>query len=55
VSESYEEALVYFKKFDELEKVLSDKNPPKKDFTKLLSENSYKGFVDKILKIIKEN
>nr|WP_321266975.1 hypothetical protein [uncultured Sulfurimonas sp.] len=50
---TYSEAIVFFKTYKDIEKVLL-KKPPKKDFKRLLQENSYKAFVDKILGIIKE-
>lgn len=53
--EPYEEALVYFKTFNDLQNILLNKNVPQKDFTRLLEENSYKSFVGKILKVIGEN
>ena len=50
--ESYEEALLYFKTPQDLQEILSAPEPPKRDFTQLLSENSYERFVEKILAII---
>jgi len=50
---AYSEAVIYFKTFQDLEKILH-KKPPKKDFKRLLRENSYQGFVDKILKVVEE-
>ena len=51
---SYSDALIYFKTFKDIEKVLL-KKAPKKNFKRLLEENSYDAFVDKILNIIEEN
>lgn len=50
---TYNEALIYFKTFSDVEKVLL-KKPPKKDFKRLLQENSYETFVDKILNTIEK-
>lgn len=51
---TYEEAIVFFRTKKELETILLS-SAPKKDFTQLLQENSYKSFVEKLLKIIQEN
>ncbi|ABB43464.1 hypothetical protein Suden_0183 [Sulfurimonas denitrificans DSM 1251] len=50
---SYSEAVVFFKTFEDIEKVLLKKSP-KKDFKRLLQENSYKGFIQKLLNIIND-
>lgn len=50
---SYSEAVCFFKTIDDIEKILL-KKPPKKDFTRMLEENSYDNFVDKILNTLKE-
>lgn len=52
---TYEEAMYYFKTFDDLQKIISDNTTPQKDFTRLLKENSYDNFVDKILADIEKN
>ncbi len=51
---AYSEALIYFKTYEDIEKALT-KKPPKKDFKRLLKDNSYDTFVDKILATVKEN
>lgn len=50
---SYSEAVIFFKTFEDIEKILQ-KKPPKKDFKRLVQENSFKAFVDKMLSIVKE-
>jgi len=52
---TYEEAVIYFRTTNDLEKILQNDNIPKKDFTNLLEENSYKHFITKILDIVKED
>lgn len=50
----YEEALEYFKTPEDLKHILFNDDIPNKDFTKLLSENSYEYFVDEIINTIKK-
>jgi hypothetical protein len=50
---NYNEALCYFNTFQSLEKILQNDVVPKKDFTKLLKENSYDGFSKRLLNIVK--
>ena len=50
--ESYDEAFCYFNTFQSLEDILKNDKVPKKDFSRLLEENSYNSFSKKILKII---
>ena len=53
VDDSYEEAVVYFKTFEDLAKIMI-REVPQKDFTRLLFENSYKKFVDKIIQRVEK-
>ena len=50
--ENYDEALCYFNTFQSLEDILKNNEVPKKNFSRLLEENSYNSFSKKILKII---
>ena len=50
----YNEAFIYFRTQEDLARILKDP-VPKKDFSRLLKENSYEYFVQKILKIVKDN
>jgi len=50
----YDEAVEYFKTQQDLIDILNQKEIPKKDFTRLLKENSYSTFVKKMVDIIKD-
>lgn len=52
--ENYEDALYYYKTSHDLEKILHS-DIEEKDFTTLLSSHTYKDFVEKIIKTVKEN
>ncbi|MCF6340346.1 MAG: hypothetical protein L3J10_06325 [Sulfurimonas sp.] len=51
----YEEAFCFFKTKKDLENILQNKKIPQKDFDNLLSDNSYNNFIEKMIKIVKEN
>lgn len=53
--DNYEEAFLFFKTKKDLKKILSKKKPIKKDLTRLLEENSYNNFANKMIKIVEEN
>lgn len=52
---NYDEALCYYTSMKDVEEILQASTPPKKDFSRLLSENSYDTFVSRILKKVEEN
>ncbi|MGB5793389.1 glycosyltransferase family protein, partial [Poseidonibacter sp.] len=51
----YEESVCYFKSISELKKLLTGRTTIKKNFDKLLSDNSYENFITKIINIVEKD
>jgi hypothetical protein len=53
--DNYNEAFIYFRTKSDLKNILNKKEPVKKNLSRLLNENTYSAFVNKMIKIVNEN